>query len=119
MNINRIIEYKDIKTDISESKRIIREYSEDLIIFLKKLRLLRERFHLSSIYKEKNIPKFKWHHQFYDRILMDNEGLDGYYEYILYNPIKHGVAEDPFDFPWIYIRDSEDFRGGKYYEDAR
>jgi REP element-mobilizing transposase RayT len=55
------------------------------------------------------IPEFKWHKSFYDHILRDNENIGDYYEYIINNLLKHSLTENPYDYRWIYIKESDDF----------
>jgi len=55
------------------------------------------------------IPRFQWHKSFYDHILRDNENIGDHYEYIINNPLKHSLTENPYDYRWIYIKESDDF----------
>lgn len=57
----------------------------------------------------KSIPTFQWHRSFYDHILRDNEKIERYYKYLLYNPLKHSIVDDISDYRWIFILESDDY----------
>jgi putative transposase len=40
-----------------------------------------------------------WQHRFWDHIIRDVEDLNRHLDYIHINPVKHGIADDPFKYP--------------------
>jgi len=110
ININRLrYDDFDMRKEANENKDSCKKDSRELIEFKRNLREMKNEFQKKYKWVDMNLPKFAWHHQFYDHILRDNENIENYIDYILYNPIKHEIADDSVDYPWIYIRDSEDF----------
>ena len=45
-----------------------------------------------------------WQHQFIDHIIRSNEDYRSHIEYIHYNPIKHGLCDNPEDYRWSSYR---------------
>lgn len=45
-----------------------------------------------------------WQDESYDRIVRDQEDLEEKLQYILNNPIKESLAQDPFDYPGLYFQ---------------
>ena len=43
-----------------------------------------------------------WQDEGYDRIVRDDRELEETWTYILYNPVKAGLAETPDAYPWLY-----------------
>jgi len=110
-SINRLLHKEpirriyDFNVDIDSTGKVIIKKIEE------KLEGLTYKFH--SEYNDDeilSIPHFSWHKSFHDHRLRENEEVGDYYEYILYNPVKEGLVKDPHDYPWIFIRESDDFR---------
>ena len=45
-----------------------------------------------------------WQHQFLDHVVRSNEDYRVHIEYIHYNPIKHGLCDEPEDYRWSSYR---------------
>ncbi len=39
-----------------------------------------------------------WQHRYWDHIIRDQEDLNNHIDYIHYNPVKHGLADRPFNW---------------------
>ena len=39
-----------------------------------------------------------WQYRYWDRIIRDQDDLNRHIDYIHYNPVKHGLVKDPFDY---------------------
>jgi putative transposase len=51
-----------------------------------------------------------WQNRFWDHIIRDQKDMNRHLDYIHYNPVKHGITNDPF----IYEHSSL----GKYHSDG-
>ncbi len=40
-----------------------------------------------------------WHHRYWDHIIRDEEDLNQHFDYIHFNPVKHGLVSAPIDYP--------------------
>jgi REP-associated tyrosine transposase len=47
----------------------------------------------------------KWQKRFYDHVIRDDEDLKRHLDYIHYNPVKHGLVEDPFEYQYSSIHE--------------
>lgn len=45
----------------------------------------------------------KWQKRFYDHVIRDDDDLKQYLDYIHYNPVKHGLVSDPFEYQYSSI----------------
>ena len=41
-----------------------------------------------------------WQYRFWDHIIRDQEDLNRHVDYIHYNPVKHGLSDSPFAWPY-------------------
>jgi putative transposase len=41
-----------------------------------------------------------WQRRFWEHTIRDEEDLDAHFDYIHYNPVKHGLVQSPRDWPW-------------------
>lgn len=48
----------------------------------------------------KNAPGFQWQKDFYDHVLRKDEDIKRHVEYVLYNPVRKGLAENWKDYPY-------------------
>ncbi|MFH2056678.1 MAG: transposase [bacterium] len=46
-----------------------------------------------------------WQYRFWDHIIRDEDDLRRHLDYIHFNPVKHGLASDPFDYEYSSARD--------------
>ncbi len=43
-----------------------------------------------------------WQRGTYDRVVRNDEELEAYFDYIVFNPIKHGLVTDSVEWPYLY-----------------
>jgi len=118
--INHIIDNNPVREIYKSPLRVSENIMAEIIEFEKHLRSLIIRFW--DKYTTDGVlamPRFQWHKSFHDHMLRDNEDIRDYYEYIINNPVKESLVDDPLDYKWIYIRESDDFRGRESDLDAR
>jgi len=41
-----------------------------------------------------------WQRRFWEHTVRDEDDLEAHFDYIHYNPVKHGLVERPRDWPW-------------------
>ena len=41
-----------------------------------------------------------WQRRFWEHTILDDDDLHNHFDYIHYNPVKHGLVSDPADWPW-------------------
>ncbi len=58
-----------------------------------------------------------WQLRFYDHIIRDATDLNRHLDYIHFNPVKHGLTEDPFEWKWSSL--DEFLRKGMYERNWR
>jgi len=56
-----------------------------------------------------------WQYRFWDRIMRDQEDLSKHIDYIHYNPVRHGLTDNPFG--WKYSSASDYLKEGFYAVD--
>ncbi len=44
-------------------------------------------------------PGKVWQNRFWEHVIRDEEDLNRHLDYIHYNPVRHGLAANPFDYP--------------------
>jgi len=44
-----------------------------------------------------------WQEESFDHVLRSQESLEGKVEYIRQNPVRRGLAQNPKDYPWLWI----------------
>jgi len=84
---------------------IIDPYDNDLSKLMKQIKLS-----FSANYRKKaGMRRGRvWQNRFWDRIIRDDNDLNRHLDYIHYNPVKHGLTTDPFEYPHSSIH--------RYYE---
>jgi len=45
-----------------------------------------------------------WQRRFWEHVIRDEDDLKGCLDYIHWNPVKHGLAKSPIDYPWSSFR---------------
>ena len=57
-----------------------------------------------------------WQGRFYDHIVRKNESLEEIGEYILDNPVRRNLADDPFEYKWVggSLINSDNHKGCPY-----
>ncbi|MBI3344683.1 MAG: transposase [Gammaproteobacteria bacterium] len=45
-----------------------------------------------------------WQRRFWDHVIRDEDDLKRHMDYVHYNPVKHGCAGLPLDYPWSSFR---------------
>jgi putative transposase len=45
-----------------------------------------------------------WQRRFWEHTIQDDADLENHADYIHYNPVKHGLAQQPNDWPWSSFR---------------
>jgi len=56
-----------------------------------------------------------WQYRFWDHIIRDQQDFNRHIDYVHYNPVKHGLAANPFQ--WDYSSFHRYFKEGYYRED--
>ena len=56
-----------------------------------------------------------WQLRFWDHVIRDERDLNTHLNYIHYNPVKHGLIDDPFE--WKYSSLIEFYKNGMYTRD--
>ncbi|MFH0853413.1 MAG: transposase [bacterium] len=46
------------------------------------------------------LRRFEWQSSFYDHIIRNERDFNNHVNYIHFNPVKHGYANKPEDWPW-------------------
>jgi len=49
------------------------------------------------------LPRFKWQKSFHDHIIRNERDYFNHLNYIYINPVKHGLVDDPEDWPFMWI----------------
>ena len=44
-----------------------------------------------------------WQRRFFEHLIRDEDDFAGHVDYIHYNPVKHGLAAKPTEWPWSTI----------------
>ncbi len=39
-----------------------------------------------------------WQNRFWDHVIRDQRDMNKHVDYIHYNPVRHGIVDDPFDY---------------------
>ncbi len=45
-----------------------------------------------------------WQRRFWEHTIRNDKDLRRHYDYIHYNPVKHGLVQRPYDWPWSTFR---------------
>jgi len=46
-----------------------------------------------------------WQKRFYDHLIRDDIDMKHHLDYIHYNPVKHGLMEDPFEYHYYSLNE--------------
>ncbi len=67
------------------------------------------RWQLIKLYCSKRIPvKPLWQNRFWEHLVRDEKDMNRHYDYIYYNPVKHGLVTKAIDWPYsTFKRDVE------------
>jgi putative transposase len=49
-----------------------------------------------------------WQLRFWDHVIRDEDDLNRHIDYVHYNPVKHGVAQVPLDYPFTSLQEFMD-----------
>ena len=63
---------------------------------------LRERF-LKKYGVVANMRRFRWQKSFRDHIIRNGRDFDNHLDYIYNNAVKHGLADEPEAWPWMWV----------------
>ena len=55
---------------------------------------------LTGYWLKANAPEFEWQDDFYDHIIRKHEDWRRQVQYIAFNPVRAGLVQDPFDYPF-------------------
>ena len=50
-----------------------------------------------------------WQNRYWDHIIRDQNDLNNHLNYIHYNPVKHGLVKNPFDWKYSSIHDYKEY----------
>ncbi len=56
-----------------------------------------------------------WQLRYWDHVIRDQTDFNAHFDYIHYNPVKHGIADSPFDYEFSSAR--EYLNSGVYTDD--
>lgn len=61
----------------------------------------RVKLSFAARYREKSgfVSGQVWHHRYWDHIIRDEQDLNQHFDYIHFNPVKHGLVSAPIDYP--------------------
>ncbi len=45
-----------------------------------------------------------WQRRFWEHAIRDEADMESHFDYIHYNPVKHGLVRRPYDWPWSSFR---------------
>ena len=62
-------------------------------------------------------PGRVWQNRFWERIIRDPKDLNNHLDYIHFNPVKHGLVDDPFEYTHSSLGNY--FKKGSYSRDWR
>lgn len=58
----------------------------------------------SRNYRKEYGPGRVWQNRFWDHVIRDQRDLNNHLDYIHYNPVKHGIVVDPFQYELSSLR---------------
>lgn len=50
-----------------------------------------------------------WQRGTFDRVVRHEQELEAFFNYIVYNPVKHGLVARPRDWPHLYVKEGLDY----------
>jgi putative transposase len=91
---------------------IINPYENDLSRLVRRIRLS-----FSANYRKSMNTKSGrvWQYRFWDHVIKNMDDMNRHIDYIHYNPVKHGAAGSPFEYPYSSFHDY--FKRGYYSQD--
>jgi putative transposase len=91
---------------------IIDPHDQNLSSIMKRFKLK-----FSGLYRERSklAGGRVWQYRFWDHIIRDQEDLRRHIDYIHFNPVKHGLVKDPFEYEHSSLR--KYFQEGYYARD--
>jgi putative transposase len=69
----------------------------------------------SRWFRDKYCPGHVWQNRFWDHVIRDQNDLNRHIDYVHYNPVKHGLLNDPFDYTHSSLSDY--YQSGLYERD--
>ena len=84
--------------------RRLRAYEEHMQAILPRLQ---DRF-VGTSGKLHDIPRFRWQKSFRDHIIRGEEDFHKHLNYIYSNAVKHGLANEPEDWKWMWVMGMEE-----------
>ncbi len=69
----------------------------------------------SRRFRDKHNAGRVWQNRFWDHIIRDQEDMNRHIDYIHFNPVKHGLLNDPFEYKYSSLM--EYFSKGHYSRD--
>jgi putative transposase len=69
----------------------------------------------SRRFRDKYRPGRVWQNRFWDHVIRNQSDLNHHIDYIHYNPVKHGLLNDPFDYTHSSLSDY--YQSGLYERD--
>ena len=69
----------------------------------------------SKIYRQRYRPGRIWQNRFWDHIIRNQTDMNRHIDYIHYNPVKHGLTNDPFTYEYSSLK--EWYKNGFYQRD--
>lgn len=69
----------------------------------------------SRLYRDKYRPGRVWQNRFWDHVVRDQTDLNQHLDYIHYNPVRHGLTDDPFTYQYSSLQSW--FQKGYYTRD--
>ena len=45
-----------------------------------------------------------WQNRFWERVIRDQLDLNNHLDYVHFNPVRHGIVDDPFEYPHSSLR---------------
>jgi len=100
--LNRLAPFSPPAGDVTS--RRLQRYEKYLRDTLPRLRQ-----NLTKIYGESHgIPRFRWQKSFRDHIIRDEGDFHKHLNYIYGNAAKHGLANEPEDWQWMWVMGMDD-----------
>ncbi len=87
---------------------IIDPKNSDLSDIVKRMKLS---FSKKIRFRYKGVTGRIWQNRFWDHVIRDQKDLDKHLDYIHYNPVKHNLAESPYEYEYSSIHKYSDFYG--------
>lgn len=69
----------------------------------------------SRRYRDRYFKGRVWQNRFWDHIIRDQNDFNSHLDYVHYNPVKHGILSDPFEYKHSSLTDY--YEAGYYQSD--